>query len=206
MVIELTDKQRDVLRFVAERIRDGRGAPTYREVASEFGYRSTQSVRDHFAALERKGYIRRDEGLARGITLTELVEDDTPPRGIPIVGRVAAGEPITAIENIDGYLDFDDMFGQAARELFALEVHGDSMIDAGIWDGDFCIVRKQPTVENGQVGVAIINGEATVKRVRQNGRNLTLIPENENYEPMEFDLGVDEVSIAGRVVGVYRNV
>lgn len=204
MVTELTEKQAAILRFIAQRIHDGRGAPTYREVAAAFGYRSTQAVADHFAALERKGYIHRDQRISRGIILAEHVE--APQRGIPIVGRVAAGVPITAVENLDGYLDFQEMFGPTSAELFALEVHGDSMIDAGIWDGDFCIIRKQSQVENGQLGVAVVDGEATVKRIHREGGMMTLYPANEQYEPMSFDLRTEEVSIAGKVVGIYRMI
>lgn len=123
--------------------------------------------------------------------------------GIPILGRVAAGRPITAVENLDGYLELNALYG---AEHFALHVRGDSMIDAGIWDGDFVIVREQPRVNNGDIAVAVVEGEATVKRVRIAGSRAELIPANELYRPIIVDLTNTEFRIAGRVVGVHRVV
>jgi repressor LexA len=202
---ELTDKQAKVLRMIAGRIEKGRGAPTYREIAGAFGWRSNQAAQDHVNALVRKGYLRRREGHARGLELTG--EADSARHGIPIVGRVAAGSPITAVENLEGYLEFDAMFGRYDRdELFCLEVRGDSMIDAGIWDGDYCIVRRQPEVDSGQIGVAVVDEEATVKRIVKRGRALHLVPCNEAYRTMIYDLGEHDVRIAGKVIGVYRTM
>jgi len=119
-----------------------------------------------------------------------------------IVGRVAAGQPITAIENLDGYLELGTLY--AGGSHYALRVQGDSMIDAGIWDGDYAIVREQPSVDNGEIGVAILDGDATVKRIRRTGGYVDLIPANERYQPRRVDLSVTDFRIGGKVVGVHR--
>ena len=196
----LTERQSRVLEFIRERIAaDGR-PPTVREIGRRFRIASTNGVRRHLDALERKGYVERDRGLSRGLRLAPEVAETG---GLPIIGRVAAGTPITAVENLDGFLDFDTLFSPR-DSLFCLQVSGDSMVDAGIWDGDYVVVRQKPDFADGEIGVAIIEGEATVKKLRRVGRHVELIPANERYEPLRVDPAEQELRYAGEVVGVHR--
>lgn len=197
---ELTDKQQQIFDFILNSLRDDGAIPTVREIASAFGYASTNAVNTHLEALTKKGYINRRPGAARNI---EIAPDYlSPERGVPIVGRVAAGTPIDAIENLEGYLDLDSIYEHGLH--FALRVSGDSMIEAGFWDGDYAIVRQQPRVESGEIGVAIIDGQATVKRFRWlDDGMLMLVPENEKYRPFTVDPDA-EFSIGGKVVGMHR--
>lgn len=196
----LTERQQEVFDFIAECMNDSQYIPTLREIADRFGYSSPNAVRDHLTALEKKGYILRRQGSARGI---EIAPNHRPAQraGVPIIGRVAAGSPITAVENLEGYLDLADFYGD---RHYALHVRGDSMVDAGIWDGDFAIVREQPHLENGAIGVAIVEGEATVKRIVQKGHIVELIPENEMYRPFQVNLLEADFRIGGKVVGIHR--
>ncbi|MBN1256457.1 MAG: transcriptional repressor LexA [Planctomycetes bacterium] len=200
---QLTEKQQEILDFLIECIREERYTPTVREIAERFGIKSTNAVRDHLAALERKGCLTRRANTSRGIELAE--EYLEKPEGIPIVGRVAAGLPVTAVENLDGYLAFETLFG-GNDKLYALRVEGDSMIDDGIWDGDYVIVHEQPSLDNGEIGVAIIDEEATVKRIHRRGKIIELIPANELYQPMEIDPEETPFRIGGKVIGVHRRL
>lgn len=197
---ELTKKQQQIFDFILESLRNYGSIPTVREIASAFGFASTNAVNCHLEALTRKGYISRRPGAARNI---EIAPDYlTPERGLPIIGRVAAGTPIDAIENLEGYLDLDTIYESGMH--YALRVAGDSMIEAGLWDGDFAIVRQQPRVETGEIGVAIIDGEATVKRFHWLADGgLQLIPENEQYQPFMVSPESD-FRVGGKVVGMHR--
>ncbi len=198
----LTDKQQAILDFLVESVREGGLVPTVREIAAAFGYQSTNAVRDHLKALEKKGAITRRPGASRAIELhPDLLREE---RGLPVVGHVAAGSPVTAIENLEGYLELDSLYDR--EHHYALRVRGDSMVDAGIWDGDFVIVREQPSVDNGEIGVAIIEGEATVKRILQNGPVVELVPENALYRPIHVDLSETDFRVGGKVVGVHRKL
>lgn len=194
----LTDRQRAILEFIEAVIEDEGYPPTVREICDQFGISSPKGVSDHLAALERKGCIERIAGKSRGIRLLKKLS------GIPIVGRVAAGSPILAVENVEGNLDMVEMFGTG--DVFAVTVQGDSMIDCGIHDGDFVVIKKTPTVDNGTIGVAYIDGEATVKRIFRTGRGYTLKPENGDFEPIEIDESTPDFSIAGAVIGVVRKM
>jgi len=163
---------------------------------------STFGVRRHLEALEKKGYITRSFNSSRGIELSRELREAT---GVPIVGRVAAGEPITAIENLDGYLSIESFFPNG-EGLFCLRVEGDSMIDEGVWDGDFVIVRQKGAFENGELGVAIVDGEATVKKLRRRRGKVELIPANEQYDVLTVDPAETEFRYAGQVVGVLRTL
>lgn len=199
---KLTTKQELVFKFILNCFHDEGYIPTIREIADNFYYKSTNAVRDHLAALERKGYIQRRSGAARGI---EIAPDFlTPERGVPIVGRVAAGTPITALENLEGYLEIEALYTNGVH--YALQVHGDSMIDAGIWDGDLAIIREQPEVSEGEIGVAIIDGEATVKRIRHHQGRIELIPENDLYQPVIIEPALVDFRIGGKVVGIHRRL
>ena len=204
----LTAKQRAILEFIrAETARRG-FPPTIREIGAHFGMRSTGSVRDHLRALERKGHISRRNNLSRGIVLRGGVgaqRRPAPPRhqGIPLVGETAAGNPQLAIENPEDVLGLDPaLFG--GGELFALRVEGESMREAGILDGDIVVVRRQSTAENGEIVVALIEDEATVKRFFRRGNQVELRPENPQMEPLRLRPGQAEVMVLGKVVGVVR--
>jgi len=171
-------------------------APSYRELARAMGLASVGAVQDHLAALERKGWLKR-RPLARGVELA------VPARGIPILGRIAAGAPIEAIENVEGTIDVDAMYGPGA---FAVRVVGDSMTDAGIHDGDLAIIRPAPRVENGAIAAVAIDGQATIKKFHREHGAITLVPANKKYAPKIVREGDGEVRLLGRVVGIIRNL
>lgn len=194
----LTTRQQAVLEFITDAVRATGMPPSVREIAAHFRIASPKGVTDHLAALERKGYLHREPGQARNIRLTHA------PDAIPIVGTVAAGTPITALENHDGRVDLPQLFG--TNNLFAVRVKGDSMRDAGILEGDLVVVQKDARVEQNGVGVAYVDGEATVKRVRKTTDGYDLIPENSAYQPIRIDPATDTFTLAGPVVGVIRRM
>ncbi len=195
---KLTERQRAILEFIEEVI-DGEGyPPTVREICKRFRISSPRGVSDHLGALERKGFIEREAGKARGIRLVHRLS------GVPIVGRVAAGNPILAVENVEDQLNMADLFGR--HDVFAVEVDGDSMIDAGIFDGDYVVVRKAARVENGGIGVAYIDGDATVKRIFRTRTGYRLQPENESFKPIDVDKSTLDFRIGGSVIGVVRKM
>ncbi len=198
----LTSKQQNIYDYLKECLDNEGYTPTMREIADYFDYKSTNTVNDHLQALVKKGYVTKKPGAARGIIVNDLTpKKEIINQGVPIVGRVAAGSPISAVENLDGYLDLSEFYDE---RHFALHVRGDSMIDAGIWDGDFVIVREQPMLGNGEIGVAIVAGEATVKRINVQNSEAILYPENELYSPIRVDLTEVDFRIAGKVVGLHR--
>ena len=208
---ELTDRQKDIYEFIARTIREKGYPPTIREVMQAFGIASTNGVRTTLAALEKKGYINRRPMLSRGIELTDtadraLGEIQSPDiRQIPILGRVAAGAPILAEENFAGTLTVDSSFVPSS-EIFALQVSGDSMKNVGILDGDYVMARQQESADPGDIVVAIIGDEATVKRLQFDAGTVRLMPENDAYEPIVVDPEVDEFRIAGKIVGLMRKM
>lgn len=202
----LTDRQRQVLEFIRNTVA-GRGyPPSVREIGEALGLSSPSTVHSHLSSLVRAGYLRRDPTKPRAI---EVVEPETShihrssTRDVPLVGRVAAGTPILAEEQIEEVLTLPTEFtGQGP--VFMLQVRGDSMIEAGIFDGDYVVVRSQNTAENGQIVAALVDGEeATVKRFARRNGTVVLIPENPAYEEMVFSDGVE---ILGRVVAVLRSI
>ena len=203
---ELTPEQERVLAFI-KKSRDKTGAPpTVREIAEALGYKSPNNARQHLRLIEQKGFLRLFQGKARGIEIVSQAADDLEPDldsiGVPIIGSVAAGAPITAIENIEGYLTLDrTMF--RGDDLFALRIRGDSMTGIGVLNGDIVVVKKKQTAENGEVVVVIIDGDATLKRfIRQNGK-VFLHAENPAYNDIELQ-SVSSIQIAGKLVGVIR--
>ncbi len=204
---KLTDRQQEIYGFIAQTIRDKRFPPTIREIMEAFQIASTNGVRTTLAALEKKGFIKRRPMLSRGIELTDYVERDLPAsleiREIPVIGRVAAGEPILAAENVEGTVAVDRSFVRS-DEVFALRVRGESMRNAGIMDGDYVLARQQPTATAGDIVVAVIGEEATVKRYYPEGRKVRLMPENEMFEPIVVDPRQDAFRIAGKIVGLMR--
>jgi repressor LexA len=188
------------LRFPAED-HSGKGfAPSIHEIGRQFKIASTNGVSDHLKALEKKGYIRRVGKRAIEIVNALGKTVLTATREVPVLGKVPAGKPLLSEENIEGLLSIPDDMGSG--KLFALQVKGDSMIDAGILDGDKVIVKQQGTAENGEIVCAVINSEATLKRFYKKGGVITLKAENEKYAPITVSEG--EFRIAGRVVGLLR--
>ncbi|MCI2430870.1 transcriptional repressor LexA [Candidatus Acetothermia bacterium] len=196
---ELTEKQRRILDFIVECISDQGMPPTLREIAQHFGMRSVRSVQTHLEALERKGAIRRLIGKSRGIEV--IGQARRRERGIPVVGQIAAGRPIPAVEDVQEVLNLDVWFGRDERP-FALRVQGDSMIEAGILNGDLVIVQPQSMVQPGEIVVAIKENEATVKFFMMKENQPWLVPANARYRSMPLGEG----QIVGRVVGVVRRV
>jgi len=196
--MNLTDKQQAVYRYLREYI-EGKGVPpTYDEIRRHFGFQSFQSVQKHLAQLETKGYIRIPErNKSRMIT---LVEHGGVTMVLPLAGRVAAGKPIEAIEERETVDVPEEMLGSG--EYFALKVHGDSMVDEGIHDGDTIVVRKQATAENGQTVVALVEGEATVKKFFRRKDGVELRPANASMSSIFVRDG--EFTIQGVVVGLLR--
>ena len=186
----LTLLQQRVLTFIQSRVRRAERAPSYREIARELGV-TVRSAFQHVQALERKEILSRTDGRI------ELERDYRPPSGVPVIGRVAAGTPIFAEQNLEEHLDIGTHFGR--DDVFLLRVRGRSMIEAGINDGDLVLTRRQERVEDGEIAVVVIGDEATVKRVRFKPGGLRLEPANRDYEPIE--VGADqEVRIAGKVL------
>ncbi len=200
---ELTEKQRMILNFIREYIYIHNAPPTIREIGNHFNILSTNGVRCHLTALENKGYIKRIRYRSRGIELSETERPSTRMTTIPIIGRVAAGEPILAEENLEGRISIDSDF-LGGEEIFALKVRGDSMTDAGIFDGDLVFARKQPVAERGEIVVAIIGDEATVKYYYPENGRIRLEPANINYQTIIVEKNTPGFYIAGKVIGVFR--
>jgi len=200
MLPSLTARQKAIYDFLVKTIREKGFAPSIHEIGRQFKIASTNGVSDHLKALERKGYIRRVGKRAIEVVkaLGKTVLSAT--REVPILGKVPAGKPLFSEENIEGLLTVPDDMGSG--KLFALQVKGDSMIGAGILDGDKVIVKQQGIAENGEIVCAVINGEATLKRFFKKDGVITLKAENEKYAPIMVSEG--EFRIAGRVVGLLR--
>lgn len=200
---ELTPRQAQVLEYIRHQIADHGGPPTRAEIAAAFGLRSANSAEQYLRILAEKGHLEVS-GRARGIRLHERHrEPRAATRRVPLVGRVAAGMPILAVENLDDHLDLATALFTPAPD-FLLRVHGESMRDAGILDGDLLAVRRTPSAENGQIVVARLDDEATVKRYRRDGHRVSLIPENSDpaYRTLVIDLREQELVIEGLVLGV----
>ena len=193
----LTARQSEILDLIRSYIADEGCPPTRAEIARTLGFRSPNAAEDHLRALQRKGYIEIVAGSSRGI---RLLDDDF---GLPVVGRVAAGEPILAEQHIEDHQQLEPgLFHPRADYL--LRVHGDSMKDAGILDNDLLAVHSTPNAENGQIVVARIDEEVTVKRFQRRGSIVRLLPENPAYDPIRLDLKDQPLVIEGLAVGVLR--
>ena len=213
MVEGLTDRQRQTLNYIAETVAERGYPPSVREIGEALGLASSSTVHSHIQALHRKGFIRVDPTKPRAIELlydpdTDLPRERAATRSVPLLGRIAAGAPILAEEHVDEIYPMPaDLVGDG--NVFMLEVHGDSMIDAGIFDGDFVIVRQQPTAHSGEIVAAMIpaeftdSPEATVKTIRHRGSAVILEPANPALEPFEAPPGTE---IIGKVVAVFRRL
>jgi repressor LexA len=212
MVEGLTDRQRQTLQYVAETVAERGYPPSVREICEALGLASSSTVHSHLQALRRKGYIRIDPTKPRAIELlfdpeTGLAAEKRPARSVPLLGRIAAGTPILAEEHVDEIYPMpSDLVGDG--NVFMLEVKGDSMIDAGILDGDLVVVRQQPTAHSGEIVAALIpsdfgDPEATVKTIRHRGSAVVFEPANPRLQPFEAPAGTE---ILGKVVAVLRKL
>jgi repressor LexA len=200
----LTDRQREVLGFISDSIRKRGYPPTLREIGSHFGIRSTNGVNDHLRALEKKGFLHREDLKSRA--LRPLFTEDNFVE-VPVLGKVAAGQPILAVQNYEDTVKIDRFFIGQSREVFALRVQGDSMIEAGIFDGDFVFIRKQLKAESGEIVVAMIGDEATVKRYYPEGDTIRFQPANAAMSPIIVrKRDFRSVNLLGVVIGVYRKM
>jgi repressor LexA len=200
---KLTARQQQVLAFIKEYAASNGYPPTRVDIARELGFRSPNAAEDHLKALARKGAIEMIPGASRGIRLP-VDDSEADENSLPVVGQVAAGAPILAQENIDNHCRIDPSFF-SPRADYLLRVRGMSMKDIGILDGDLLAVHRTSEVRNGQVVVARINDEVTVKRFEKQGRKVLLIAENPDFAPIEIDLGEQELVIEGLSVGVIRH-
>lgn len=203
---ELTPTQEKVFEFLKDYLREKGFPPTLREIASHFGLRGPKSPQKTLSILARKGYIRKIPGGSRAIEVLSYPPFSlTHILSVPIIGRVRAGEPILAIENIEGYINLDRSL-VSSGDVFLLRVQGDSMIDAHIQDGDFALVKLQPTAENGEIVVVLIEDEATIKRIFKKRDLIRLEPANPKMEPIVIKRGEKKVAIVGKVVGIFRKM
>lgn len=202
----LTPNQQNVLNFLKNFLQEKGFPPTLREIASHFGLKGPRGPQKTLNILEKKGYIRKVPGGSRAIEILSYPQFSlTHILPVPILGRVRAGEPILAIENIEGYINFDRTL-VSSGDVFLLRVQGDSMIDAHIQDGDFALVKPQPNAENGEIVVALIEDEATIKRIFHKRDLIRLEPANSKMEPIVVKKGEKKVTIVGKVVGIFRKI
>ncbi|HOT46793.1 MAG TPA: transcriptional repressor LexA [Spirochaetota bacterium] len=196
---QLTIKQETILDFIKESIKDSGFPPTVREIGERFNI-TVKGAYDHVKAIEKKGYIKTEQNKSRAIVvLNEEEEVPVDAINIPLLGRIAAGSPILAEENIEEYLSFPKSMFRSG-EYFALNVKGDSMIEGGIYDGDIAIIKKQSTANNGEVIAALLTDEATLKRLKVSGNKVQLLPDNPAYEPII----ADNVTILGKLIALFR--
>ncbi len=205
----MTERQKDILTFINNFINTNSFPPSYREIGNHFNIKSTFGVKRHLDALIKKGYINIDSKSNRSISLTDkamsifnqIKENNTIE--IPILGRVAAGYPVFAEENIEGSLFIDSSLIKGNERLFGLKVRGDSMIDDGIFEGDTVIVKSQKNANNNDIIIAMVDNDTTVKRYINKNSTIELIPANKNYEPIKVS-NKNNFTILGKVIGVYR--
>ena len=213
---ELTDRQEEILSFIVNESELRGFPPTIREIGEVMKIRSTNGVNDHLKALERKGYLLRGEQQSRSLVPTKRARlvlglgarRDVEFVDVPLLGRVAAGLPLLAVENVEDSVRIDSFFlGGSGKEVFALRVKGDSMIDDGIFDGDYLFVRKTPSASSGEIVVALIEEEATVKRYFPEADRVRFQPANAAMSPIYVKKSdFRSTMILGRVVGVYRKM
>jgi len=209
MKTQLTDRQQEILNFIQEYVDFNGFPPTYREIGKRFNIVSTFGVKRHIDALIKKGYLNNESNLSRTLSIIDIKSRHVTTLTnniieIPVVGRVAAGMPIFAEENIEGSLSIDKNFLGSRTECFGLKVRGDSMINAGILEGDLVIIQPQKEAANGDIIVALLHDEATMKKYLLENGTIYLIPENENYKPIVVE-NKEEFTIIGKVIGVFRS-
>lgn len=203
---DLTARQRQVLVFISEYLAEKGYPPSVREIGEAVGLTSSSTVHLHLSTLQKKGYLRRDPTKPRAIEIrwdetSGAKTDRSPVRNVPLLGQIAAGQPVLAAEQVEEVFPLPIEF-VGEDTVFMLRVKGDSMLDAGILDGDYVVIRQQPTAETGEIVAALVGGEeATVKRLRKRDGVVELVPENPAYEVMAFTEGVE---ILGKVISVIR--
>ena len=205
---ELTARQREIFDFIRKSVIKIGRPPSLREIGEKFAINSTNGVRSVLEALERKGYIKRNRYLSRGIEIIKETPDhydEKQLRSVPWIGRVAAGSPVWAEQNIEGNFYIDRSFAPG-EYIFALRVTGDSMKNAGILDGDYVLVRRQQTAQKGDIVVAQIDDEATVKRFIPEKKRIRLEPENPDFGPIIVERNAPGFTIAGKVIGLMRKM
>jgi repressor LexA len=198
---ELSDRQSRILEYIRHVSRTRNYPPSVREIGEAVGLSSSSTVHNHLNQLERRGMIRRDPSKSRTVQLVKDIREDEVVKGavsLPLVGNVAAGTPILAEQNIEDHILISDQLAQDG--WFLLKVRGDSMVNAGILDGDLVLVRPQPSADNGQIIVAMVDGEATCKRLDRSNGTVRLLPENDDYEPIV----APDAQVVGLVKGVMR--
>lgn len=214
---ELTDRQKEILQFIVRESEDRGFPPTIREIGEEMDIRSTNGVNDHLKALERKGYLTRGEQQSRSLVPTKRARlvlgigknaRESGMIDVPLLGRVAAGAPLLATENVEDSVRIDSfLLGGSGKEVFALRVKGQSMIEDGIFDGDYLFVRKTASASPGEIVVALIEDEATVKRYFPEGDRIRFQPANKDMQPIYVHKSeFKQTQILGQVVGVYRKM
>ncbi|SDJ70573.1 transcriptional repressor LexA [Sediminibacillus albus] len=204
---KLSKRQQAILEYIKDQVLDKGYPPSVREIGEAVGLASSSTVHGHLSRLEKKGYIRRDPTKPRAIEVLSLEEANDIPTGeatfAPVIGKVTAGIPITAVENIEEYVPLPNTIANPDENIFVLVIEGESMMEAGILDGDMVIVKQQQTAQNGEIVVAMTDdGEATVKRFFKEKDHIRLQPENATMDPIILN----NVSVLGKVVGLYRHI
>ncbi len=211
---KLTDRQEEILLFIKQFREENGYPPTLREIGKKFEISSTFGVKRHLDALVKKGYLNIESNASRGISFQKEVEESQEAKlfkiednygfhKIPVLGRVAAGVPILAEENIEGSVVVDSSFMKKSEDCFALKVKGDSMINAGIFEGDLVIVSTKRDIINGDIVVALLDDEATVKTYELKNKLIRLLPQNSNYQPIEIK-DIEHFKLIGKVIGIVR--
>lgn len=200
--LKIGDKQSEILDFIKKEIRDKGYPPSVREICSAVGLKSTSTVHGHLERLEKKGFIRRDPTKPRAIEVMDEYGTKKEMINIPVVGKVTAGQPILAVQNIEDVYPIPMDLIQTNSQTFILKVQGESMIEAGIFDGDYLIVEQKPTAENGEIVVALIDDGATVKTFYKENGYIRLQPQNPTMAPIL----VRDVKILGKVIGLFRRI
>lgn len=201
MQVELNDKEKLVLEYIKNYIKKNSYPPSIRDIRNGTGYKSTSTVSNYLDKLERKGYIQRRDSKTRAIEIVDKNFYKNNINLVPLIGQVSAGSPILATENIEDYYPLPSNI-KYSDDVFMLKIKGDSMINKGILNNDLVIVRKQKTSNNGEIVIALIEDEATCKTFYKEDGHIRLQPENDSYEPII----IKDVSIIGKVIGLYRNI